>query len=110
MNIKSNRARTGGMMVVLPLLAQSLTPSPRRRLEIGGFTTALFKTARRRRDFGAFRCVYGRYQCAAAPRALLQARGRLRSLLLVAIGITRRAISARRVFLGLSGVGDYRGV
>lgn len=107
MNIKKAIARVPGGMMVVPLVIGAVinTFAPQ-ALEIGGFTTALFKNGAAPLIGAFLLCMGAGISVKAAPRALLQGGTITLTKLLVAIGIglgVEHLFGAEGIF-GLSGV------
>ncbi|EBP6063728.1 2-keto-3-deoxygluconate permease 1 [Salmonella enterica] len=101
MNIKKAIERVPGGMMVVPLVIGAVinTFAPQ-ALEIGGFTTALFKNGAAPLIGAFLLCMGAGISVKAAPQALLQGGTITLTKLLVAIGI---GLGAEGIF-GLSGV------
>lgn len=101
MNIKKAIERVpGGMMVVPLVIGAAINTFAPQALEIGGFTTALFKNGAAPLIGAFLLCMGAGISVKAAPQALLQGGTITLTKLLVAIGI---GLGAEGIF-GLSGV------
>jgi 2-keto-3-deoxygluconate permease len=105
MNIKSNIEKIPGGMMVVPLITAALinTFFPQ-ALQIGGFTTALFKTGAMTLIGMFLICMGAGISLKAAPRAMIKGGALLTSkyVMAVAIGLGVAKLFGANGFLGLS--------